>query len=109
MRRPRGRPRRQQVVRPPRRWCEIEKTGCEYSHNRLILLPYFEREKGFEPSTSTLARSHSTTELLPHSLEGRASRDWAGRGPPGVRSEAVRRWGPNIYFRLSDLSRMRRT
>jgi hypothetical protein len=26
----------------------------------------FEREKGFEPSTSTLARLHSTTELLPH-------------------------------------------
>ena len=24
-----------------------------------------EREKGFEPSTSTLARLHSTTELLP--------------------------------------------
>ena len=27
-----------------------------------------EREKGFEPSTSTLARLHSTTELLPRSL-----------------------------------------
>jgi hypothetical protein len=26
---------------------------------------FFEREKGFEPSTSTLARWHSTTELLP--------------------------------------------
>ena len=26
-----------------------------------------EREKGVEPSTSTLARLHSTTELLPHS------------------------------------------
>ena len=25
----------------------------------------WEREKGFEPSTSTLARLHSTTELLP--------------------------------------------
>ena|GEM_PF-5991934 len=25
-----------------------------------------ERETGFEPATSTLARSHSTTELLPH-------------------------------------------
>ena len=29
---------------------------------------FFEREKGFEPSTSTLARWHSTTELLPQSL-----------------------------------------
>jgi hypothetical protein len=28
----------------------------------------FEREKGFEPSTSTLARWHSTTELLPQKL-----------------------------------------
>ena len=27
-----------------------------------------ERETGFEPATSTLARSHSTTELLPLSL-----------------------------------------
>ena len=25
-----------------------------------------ERETGFEPATSTLARLHSTTELLPH-------------------------------------------
>ena len=28
-----------------------------------------ERETGFEPATSTLARSHSTTELFPHSAE----------------------------------------
>ena len=27
-----------------------------------------ERETGFEPATSTLARSHSTTELLPLSI-----------------------------------------
>src|SRR5271154_991703 len=37
-----------------------------------------EREKGFEPSTSTLARWHSTTELLPrtaaHTLLGRGAR-----------------------------------
>ncbi len=26
---------------------------------------YMERETGFEPATSTLARSHSTTELFP--------------------------------------------
>src|SRR6266702_3135587 len=29
---------------------------------------FLERETGFEPATSTLARSHSTTELLPLSL-----------------------------------------
>ena len=28
-----------------------------------------ERETGFEPATSTLARLHSTTELLPHGLQ----------------------------------------
>jgi hypothetical protein len=28
-----------------------------------------ERETGFEPATSTLARSHSTTELFPLSLK----------------------------------------
>src|ERR1051325_3395053 len=32
-----------------------------------------ERETGFEPATSTLARSHSTTELLPHSLDTSAT------------------------------------
>src|SRR5215831_12041905 len=32
-----------------------------------------ERETGFEPATSTLARSHSTTELLPLK---KASRDY---------------------------------
>jgi hypothetical protein len=31
---------------------------------------FAEREKGFEPSTSTLARLHSTTELLPQTSEG---------------------------------------
>ena len=41
------------------RVCECPSRG--HSHN-------MEREKGFEPSTSTLARLHSTTELLPHKL-----------------------------------------
>ncbi len=31
-----------------------------------------ERETGFEPATSTLARLHSTTELLPQSVRLRA-------------------------------------
>ena len=30
-----------------------------------ILEPNLERETGFEPATSTLARLHSTTELFP--------------------------------------------
>src|SRR5215212_5217327 len=32
---------------------------------RLLLRRKLERETGFEPATSTLARSHSTTELFP--------------------------------------------
>jgi hypothetical protein len=30
-----------------------------------LILLYVERETGFEPATSTLARLHSTTELFP--------------------------------------------
>src|SRR5271169_827517 len=53
-------------------------SGCDLSHMQGILLrdhvknprrkrgrQSLERETGFEPATSTLARSHSTTELLP--------------------------------------------
>src|ERR1700692_3055684 len=36
-----------------------------------------ERETGFEPATSTLARSHSTTELLPLKTETSRSLDCA--------------------------------
>ena len=36
--------------------------------NYLRLGENLERETGFEPATSTLARSHSTTELLPLNL-----------------------------------------
>ena len=32
---------------------------------RYLRLELLERETGFEPATSTLARSHSTTELFP--------------------------------------------
>ena len=36
-----------------------------------------ERETGFEPATSTLARSHSTTELFPPGQRGRMPKDTA--------------------------------
>jgi hypothetical protein len=45
-----------------------------------------ERETGFEPATSTLARSHSTTELFP--LAERLTYHTRGSGfqiPPGTR------------------------
>ncbi len=38
-----------------------EEKPSRWGEGRSIL----ERETGFEPATSTLARSHSTTELLP--------------------------------------------
>jgi hypothetical protein len=41
------------------RWLAQPKLGGEAGERRL------ERETGFEPATSTLARSHSTTELFP--------------------------------------------
>ena len=46
-----------------------ETKADESSLSSFILHPSslknLERETGFEPATSTLARSHSTTELLP--------------------------------------------
>src|SRR5271157_5842839 len=43
----------------PRR-CSVRKTLAQREGRQIL-----ERETGFEPATSTLARSHSTTELLP--------------------------------------------
>ena len=45
------------------RYVRIQKKGLSPKRKPLNLL---ERETGFEPATSTLARLHSTTELLPH-------------------------------------------
>ena len=45
---------------------EPENNG--FAGRRLTAWPsrlFLERETGFEPATSTLARSHSTTELFP--------------------------------------------
>jgi hypothetical protein len=42
--------------------------GCRRAAKRPLgegSMAFMERETGFEPATSTLARSHSTTELLP--------------------------------------------
>ena len=38
---------------------------CRPMPYRLAMPPLLERETGFEPATSTLARLHSTAELLP--------------------------------------------
>ena len=44
----------------------VRKKGLSPKRKPLNLL---ERETGFEPATSTLARLHSTTELLSHTIE----------------------------------------
>ena len=47
------------------RYVRIQKKGLSPKRKPLNLL---ERETGFEPATSTLARLHSTTELLPRGM-----------------------------------------
>ena len=49
-----------------------------------------ERETGFEPATSTLARSHSTTELLPHPLLPHPIRDFTALPAQGSIAIAAR-------------------
>ncbi len=46
--------------------------GCREAE--VMQLKILERETGFEPATSTLARSHSTTELLPLNMTLQLSR-----------------------------------
>ena len=41
------------------------RTNPSAEHEQAGIKRNLERETGFEPATSTLARSHSTTELLP--------------------------------------------
>ena len=47
--------------------CLVQRPGPKsvYEHEQAGNKRNLERETGFEPATSTLARSHSTTELLP--------------------------------------------
>ena len=54
------------------RYVRIQKKGLSPKRKPLNLL---ERETGFEPATSTLARLHSTTELLPLNERGFYARD----------------------------------
>src|SRR6185503_19474886 len=49
---------------PLRSLCELQGTTFAWIEERRL-----ERETGFEPATSTLARSHSTTELFPLFVE----------------------------------------
>ena len=62
------------VPRPGKQWLVVSGEWQAGKTTSLLLSPlstahlplsFLERETGFEPATSTLARSHSTTELLP--------------------------------------------
>ena len=56
-----------------------------------------ERKTGFEPATSTLARSHSTTESLPH---------MPAQNPPArfhYTPQRENRWRPGTRLELVDL------
>ena len=50
-----------------------------------------ERETGFEPATSTLARSHSTTELFPLASTRGSYHSGSQRGKQGAANRASRR------------------
>ena len=52
----------------PRLWGESGIAGAERIGASIIGRAFLERETGVEPATSSLARKHSTTELLPLSL-----------------------------------------
>jgi hypothetical protein len=45
--------------------CSIHQRSENIAEHEQLGNKILERETGFEPATSTLARSHSTTELLP--------------------------------------------
>src|SRR3984893_18949677 len=77
-----------------------------YSNTKKIL----ERAKGLEPSTPTLARSCSTTELHPHPNDWRRSLAGNGRAMPNAAYECNSRHegrnGPKIPI-SPDMSRNR--
>ena len=65
-----------------------------------------ERETGFEPATSTLARSHSTTELFPPAatltVPQRSQTDQGTQGRSHHGLAAERRFGADAWVLLAD-------
>jgi hypothetical protein len=82
------------VVQPRRH----ERQNTTAALRRLCVL---EREKGFEPSTSTLARWHSTAELLPRKDRLRSAR----RRGCQAGSILPRERGPAVRFERGESSR----
>ena len=80
------------VERSPR---AKEKSRLARKSRPAFFSPFLEREKGFEPSTSTLARWHSTTELLPRNFWPLTYRTAATLSRRGSSREA--KWGRKIF------------
>ncbi len=84
-------------------WTESRLEGCARRNRGGV-----ERETGFEPATSTLARSHSTTELFPLS-DGDGNRETRGSSNPEDRrgrvasAEGRTRWACIAGGRLLDI------
>jgi hypothetical protein len=81
-------PKRERTKRSPRRSADVAACAGAATGRDVSIL---ERETGFEPATSTLARSHSTTELFPPT---RTARRRHTPGPAAV-------WKPQEYHSAS--------
>lgn len=68
---------------------QTKKTGQRLLANRSFLLSYLEREKGFEPSTSTLAIRFKPFLPVPRRSKYAESCDPAFRGDPPRAAEVV--------------------
>jgi hypothetical protein len=80
--------------------CSIHQRSENIAEHEQLGKKILERETGFEPATSTLARSHSTTELLPLDfLILQHPRAPANLPPIGVRSGGVL-WKPAPSCRM---------
>src|SRR5580700_3718538 len=96
---------RRNLFELPRFGAKNEKpAGTAGLRRTLPLLENLERAKGFEPSTPTLARSCSTTELHPHPRDWRRSlagngQSYAKCGPRMQQPRAARRIGQIARYR----------
>ena len=76
----------------------VRKKGLSPKRKPLNLL---ERETGFEPATSTLARLHSTTELLPLNERGFYARDPLSVKQLFLFCRKIKKLFPNMLLLLS--------
>jgi hypothetical protein len=88
------------------RIAQNEKPACQRAFVKLCQIrEHLERAKGLEPSTPTLARSCSTTELHPRPKELAAMTPTTGRAMPKAAHECNRRREPLARHRKPKLAR----